>query len=59
MAVMYILYVLKLKIWLRRDSVSKSSSLRHDHCLATIAFILDIYLWCHALWRFNHNYVEP
>jgi len=23
------------------------------------AFILDIYLWCHVLWRFNHNYVEP
>jgi len=36
--------VLKLKLWLRIDSVSKSSSLRHSHCLATIAFILDIYL---------------
>jgi len=30
-----------------------------DHCcLATIAFILDIYLWWHVLWWFNHNYVE-
>jgi len=40
----YSLYVLKLKIWLRNDSVSKSSSLRHGHCLAKTAFILDIYL---------------
>jgi len=23
----------------------------HSHCLATIAFILDIYLWWHVLWR--------
>jgi len=37
----FILYVLKLKIWLRSDPVSKSSSLRHGHCLATIAFIID------------------
>jgi len=37
-------HVLKLKLWLRRDSVSKSSLLRHSHCLATIAFIPDIYL---------------
>jgi len=43
----------------KNDSVSKSSSMRHSHCLAKIAFILDIYLWCHVLWRFNHNYVEP
>jgi len=58
-AMMYILYVLKLKLWLRSDSVYMSSSLRHSHCLATIAFILDICLWWHVLWRFNHNYVVP
>jgi len=40
-------YVLKLKLWLRSDSVSKTSSLRHSHCLATIAFLLDIYLRWH------------
>jgi len=34
-------------------------SLSHGHCLATIAFILDIYLWWHVLWRVNHNYMEP
>jgi len=51
--------VLRLKLWLRSDSVSKSSSLRHSHCLGTIAFILNIYLWWHVLWRFNHNNVEP
>jgi len=28
------IYVLKLKLWLGSDSVSKSSSLRHIHCLA-------------------------
>jgi len=44
MAVTYILYVLNLKLWLRSDSVSKSSSLRHSHCLATVEFIVDIYL---------------
>ena len=55
MALRYILYVLKLKLWLRSDSVWKSSSLRHSQCLATIAFILDIYLWWHVLWRFNYN----
>jgi len=37
-------FVLKLKRWLRNDSVSKTSSLRHSYCLAKIAFILDIYL---------------
>jgi len=37
----------------------KSSSLRGSHCLATVAFILDIYLWWHVLWWFSHNYVEP
>jgi len=42
--ILYILYVLKLKIWLRSDPVSKPSSVRHGHCLATIAFVLDIYL---------------
>jgi len=34
-----ILYVLKVKIWLRSDSISKSSSLHRGHCLATTAFI--------------------
>jgi len=29
---------------LAKKLVSKSSSLRHSHCLATISFILDIYL---------------
>jgi len=37
----------------------KSSSLRDSHCLATIALIVDIHLWCHVLWRFNQNYVDP
>jgi len=44
MAVIYILYVVNLKLWLRSDSVLKSSSLRHSNCLASIALILDIYL---------------
>jgi len=57
--VVYILYILKFKLWLRSDSVPKSSSLFHSNYLVTIAFILDIYLWWHVLWRFNHNYVEP
>jgi len=39
-----ILYVLKLKLLLRSDSVSKTSLLLHSICLATIAFVLDIYL---------------
>jgi len=43
-AVIYILYVLKLKPWLGSYSVSNSSSMRHGHCSATIAFILDIYV---------------
>jgi len=32
----------------------------HKHCLATIAFILDGWLWWHReqLWRFNRKYVE-
>jgi len=47
-----------VETWLRSDSVSKSTSFRHSDCLATIAFVLHIYLWWHALWRFNHNYVE-
>jgi len=59
MALTYILYVLNLKVWQRSDSVSKSSLLRHSHCLATVAFILDIYLWWRELWRFNHSFVEP
>jgi len=42
--VVYILYILKFKLWLRSDSVPKSSSLFHSNYLVTIAFILDIYL---------------
>jgi len=58
MAVRQILYVLRLKLWRRSDSIS-IFFMRHSHCLATVAFILDIYLWWHVLWRVNHNYVEP
>ena len=52
MAVMYVSYVLKLKLWLRNNPVSKSiiMQLGHRHCLSTIAFILDIYLWCLNMW---------
>jgi len=34
------------------------SLISHSHCLATIAFIVNIYLWWHVFWRFSHNYVE-
>jgi len=49
-----------LLICLETQTLAKlgSSSLRHGYCLARIAFILDIYLWWHILWHFNHNYLE-
>jgi len=59
MAVIHILYGLKLILWLKNDWVSKSPSLRHCNCLAKIAFMPYAYLWWHILRRFNHNYVEP
>jgi len=52
-------FIVNLKLWLRSDSVSKSSSMRQSHCLPIAVFILDIYLWWHELWRFNQNFVEP
>jgi len=37
----------------------KPSLLNRSHCLATITFILDIYLGWQVLWLFNWNSMEP
>jgi len=47
MAVIYVLHALKLKVWLKKQSIFKIffiTQLGHRHCLATILFSLDIYL---------------
>ena len=52
-AVIYVLYALKLKLWLRSNPVSKYLLLRkwdHRHSIAATGFILSIYLW----WQNTH-----
>jgi len=46
MAWLYVLYVLKIKLWLKNDPVSNPFLVMQlGHYLSTIAFILDICLW--------------
>jgi len=40
MAVLYILYALELKLWLKKQSSFKFFLIRNSHCLAPITFIL-------------------
>jgi len=62
---LYILYALKLKLWLRSNQISKYFLLRNEaidtvwqqqhsfwHLFVTIKHVV-------CLWRFNHNYVKP